>query len=500
VSFGKSHAQRAGAGKGPDSAERWTAWSPARTLAVASLLSSAPACTDPLPNQQPLGWADEVQLHTQPDLNPDPHILEINLNARVETLPIWPLSAPTELYTYEGRVPGPLIELVAGDRLIVHFTNDLPEPTTVHWHGLRIVNEMDGAPNNPQPPIGPGESFDYDFVVPDAGTFWYHPHVNSSAQVAAGLYGAFVVHAPDESEQAAPPDELTLVLSDMGINEDGTLLDPESGGDLATLFGREGNVILVNGKWVPTLDIRGGITQRWRIVNAARSRYFQLELPGSTFTRIGNDGGLLPEPIEEERVLIIPGQRADVLVTPSENNGGTQFLKWIPYERGFGSTEFRTEEQILRLSLNSDPPGKESPANFAREIEALDTQDATTVQMRLTQMEDAQGNLLMGINGIPFEELDPWPAVIGETQIWEIENAMEWNHPFHLHGFFFQEVDAQGIATEPLSWQDSIDIPAFETRRIAVHFDERPGMWMFHCHILDHADAGMMGLLELLEP
>lgn len=472
----------------------------ATSLLLLAGLSSAHACSDSLPEHQPAGWADEVTLAQQPDLNPDPHILEINLRAHVATLPIWSLAPATEVYTFEGQVPGPLIELVAGDRLIVHFTNDLPEPTTIHWHGLRIPNEMDGAPNHPIPPIGPGESFDYDFVVPDAGLFWYHPHVNSSAQVAAGLYGALLVRPKDESEAAAPEDELILVLSDIDIDDvDGTLVDPASGGDLGILFGQEGNVILVNGKWVPSINVRGGVTQRWRLVNAARSRYFQLELPGSTFTRIGNDGGLLPEPIEEERLLLVPGQRADVLVTPSEANGSIQFLKWVPYNRGFGSTEFRTDQQIMRLGVSADTPGVERAPDFAREIEPINTAGATPVLIRLTQMEDAEGNLLMGVNGKPFSELDPWTARVGETQIWEVENAMDWNHPFHLHGFFFQEVDADGSPVGAPSWQDSIDIPALETRYIAIHFDQRPGMWMFHCHILDHADAGMMGLLELSE-
>ncbi len=464
------------------------------------LLGLLSACSDSSLAHEPPGWADEIALAVPVDLNPDPHILEIELRARVETLPIWSLRPPTEVYTFGGTLPGPLIELAAGDRLIVHFTNDLPEATTIHWHGLRINNDMDGAPNHPRPPIPPGESFDYDFVVPDAGLFWYHPHVNSTAQVGFGLYGPLLVRASDSSEQAAPVDELVLVLSDIGIREDGTLNDPQAGGDLATLFGREGNVILVNGRWLPTIKVRSGVTQRWRLVNAARSRYFELELPGSTFTRIGNDGGLLPAPIEEERIFLIPGQRADVLVTPTDATGSLQFLTWIPYDRGFGSADLRTEQLIMRLDFVSGRPGQPLAVDIEREIKPVETRGATLVKMRLTEMMDADGGLLLGINDTPFEELEPWPATVGETQIWEISNEMDWAHPFHLHGYFFQEVDEGGVPIEPLSWQDSIDIPARETRWIAMVFDERPGMWMFHCHILDHADAGMMGLVHVTMP
>lgn len=470
------------------------------SVALITVWAGLVGCSEPSPNREPDGWADGLSLATLDDLNPDPHILEVNLEAIVVTLPIWSLRPPTEVYAFNGAIPGPLIELAAGDRLIVHFTNNLPEPTTIHWHGLRIDNDMDGAPHHPRPPVLPGERFDYDFVVPDAGTFWYHPHVNSSAQVGFGLYGPLVVHASDDSEAAAPEDEVVLVLSDIGINDDGTIADPSAGGDLATLFGREGNLILVNGRWLPTLNARSGVTQRWRLVNAARSRYFKLELPGTTFTRIGNDGGLLPSPIDEDAIFLIPGQRADVLVTPSEANGTVQFLTWVPYDRGFGSTELRTEQLIMRLDLTDDPPGEPTQASFSRAIEPIDVSGATAVQMRLTEMMDDEGRLLMGINDVPFEELEPWPATIGETQVWEVENEMDWDHPFHLHGFFFQALDPDGVPLEPLSWQDSINVPSRETRRIAVVFDERPGMWMFHCHILDHADAGMMGMLHLSEP
>lgn len=453
------------------------------------------ACVDEpgLANRAPPGWADELALAQPVDRNPDPHILEVELRATPATLAIWDLTPATPVYTFNGGIPGPLLELAVGDRLIVHFINELPEATTIHWHGLRIGADMDGVPEHSQPAVLPGGRFDYDFVVPDAGLFWYHPHVNSSVQVASGLYGPLLVRPSDASEDAAPPDEVVLVLSDIGISDDGTLEDPQSGGDLGTLFGREGNVILVNGRWLPTMVVRSGVTLRWRIVNAARTRYFQLSLPGTTFTRIGNDGGLLASPVEEDRLLLTPGQRADVLVTPSAAAGSLQFLTWSAYDRGFGSTEFRQDELVLRLDVSSDPPGEPTAPDFVREIQAIERGGATEVGLRLTQRKDADGHVVLGINDVPFAELPPFPARIGETQVWTIANEMDWAHPFHLHGFFFQVPGEDG----PRAWHDTVDIPAHATREIAVRFDERPGMWMFHCHILDHAEAGMMGMVEL---
>lgn len=464
--------------------------------ALAGLVTCAGEAEPPV--RAPAGWADGLALGSPVDLDPDPHVLEIDLTARPATLPLWDLTPPTPVYTFDGGIPGPLIELAVGDRLIVHFKNELPEPTTIHWHGLRIDARMDGVPEHSQPAVPPGGTFDYDFVVPDAGLFWYHPHVNSSVQVASGLFGPLLVRPADDSEDAAPDDEVVLVLSDIGIDDDGALSDPLSGGDLGTLFGREGNVVLVNGRWLPTMRARSGVTLRWRLVNAARSRYFQLELPGATFTRIGNDGGLLERPVEEERLLLAPGQRADVLVTPSAENGSLQFLTWVPYDRGFGSTEFRTNELVLRLDLEGTSSGVPSEPTFAREIEPLDLAGATRVDVRLTQMKDADGDLVLGINDVPFAELPPFPARIGETQVWTIDNQMDWAHPFHLHGFFFQVLGPDGAPERPLAWLDTVDIPAQDARTIAVRFDERPGMWMFHCHILDHAEAGMMGMIDLV--
>ncbi|MCB9704099.1 MAG: multicopper oxidase family protein [Myxococcales bacterium] len=451
------------------------------------------------PNREPEGWDDELRLASPIDRNPDPHVLEIDLVARPETLPIWSLTPPTPVYTYDGGLPGPLLELSVGDRLIVHFRNELPEPTTIHWHGLRIDAAMDGAPDHPHPPVPPGGTFDYDFVVPDAGLFWYHPHVRSAAQVGAGLYGPILVRPADGSEDAAPPDELVLVLSDIHILDDGSLGDPNSGGDFGTLFGREGNVVLTNGRWLPTIRVRSGITQRWRLVNAARSRYFQLELEGTSFRRIGGDGGLLPEAIDASRLLLIPGQRADVLVTPSDAAGSIQFLRWIPFDRGLGSAELRAPELVLRLEF-VDEAGEPVAPTLTRTIAPIDVAGATPVELRLTEMKDAEGHPLLGINGVPFGEGEPFPATVGETQVWTIDNQTDWSHPFHLHGFFFQEIDEDGAAVEPIAWLDSIDVPAHELRRIAVHFDARPGMWMFHCHILDHAEAGMMAMVDLREP
>lgn len=219
-------------------------------------------------------WDAALGLRTAPDLNPDPRILEINLEASLAQVEISP-GQRVEAWTYNGGIPGPLVRLRVGDRLIVHFTNALPTPTTVRWHGLRLPIQMDGVPGYSQPEVKTGERFTYDYVVPDAGLYWYHPHVMSAAQVGFGLYGAILVDDP--SETIAVPDEHVLVLSDIEITETGKLQSPDTGGSTGMAFGREGNIMLVNGRKNPRVAVRTGVPQRWRVVNTAKSRFFQLD-------------------------------------------------------------------------------------------------------------------------------------------------------------------------------------------------------------------------------
>ncbi len=224
---------------------------------------------------QPMDWDAQLKLREANDINPDPHIVEVNLVARVAPVEIRP-GERVELWTYDGILPGPLIRARVGDRLIVHFSNQLPAPTTIHWHGQRVPIEMDGVPNVSQPEVLPGQWFTYDFVLRDAGLFWYHPHVMSAAQVGFGLYGGLLVEDPNDGVGVV--DELVLVLSDLAVGDNGKLESPDSGGSVGMVFGREGNRVLVNGRWHGTLNVREGAPERWRIVNAAKSRYFQLEL------------------------------------------------------------------------------------------------------------------------------------------------------------------------------------------------------------------------------
>jgi FtsP/CotA-like multicopper oxidase with cupredoxin domain len=442
----------------------------------------------------PPGWDADIKLAEAPDRNPDPAVVEIDITARIAEVEV--AGTRVRAWTYNGGVPGPLIRTKVGDRLIVHFTNELDEPTTLHFHGVRVPNNMDGVPGTSQPEVKKGERFTYDFVVRDPSLYWYHPHVMSAAQVGYGLYGALLVEDPADGVDVA--DQLTLVLSDIGFDKTGTLESAESGGSAGMVFGREGGVVLVNGRSQPVLRARAGAPQRWRIVNAAKSRFFYLDLDGQTFTVIGQDGGLQERPVASDILLVTPGERVDVIVAPTGAPGSSVTLRAMLYNRGYGSIEYRSVEDHLSVAFSADAPmPKFAAPTVSRELTPPPLAGATPVAMVLTLPPQEAGHSEFRINGVPYWKATPFTAALGETQIWTVRNETDWDHPYHLHGYFFMVLDERGQPVAPRVWKDTVNVPMKSTVRIAVTFDERPGEWMIHCHILDHAEGGLMGTVRV---
>lgn len=440
---------------------------------------------------QPAGWDADLALTTPVDLNPDPNILEIELEALITEMEIIP-GTLTPVWTYNGSLPGPLIKLKVGDRLIVHFKNSVPEATSIHWHGVRLPNAMDGAPGMTQPPIETGGEFTYDYVVNDAGTFWYHPHVNSAAQVGYGLYGPMIVEDP--ADPAVFGDDLVLVLSDMSLDAQGQFLPADVGTAFGDLFGREGEVLLVNGKVMPTLQVRSGKQQRWRVINAARARYYTLRYKRIPLIRLGGDNGLMAHTETVDQIKLTPGERTDFVFTPPDAPGSEEFLKWYPTDRGYGTTFNRLSENMLTIKTVDAPAvTPEAIPDVLRTIEPIDIANAVEKDIDLTITITGDNRVIMGIAGIHHDHAVPLMAKVGETHVWTVKNATDFAHPFHLHGFFFQVLDESRVP----EWKDTVDVPAKSELKLAVTFDDRPGMWMYHCHILDHAEAGMMGHLHV---
>ena len=432
-----------------------------------------------------------------PDLNPDPNVVEVELEARVATLEV-KAGLQTEVWTYNGSLPGPLIRARKGQTLVVRFTNALPEDTTVHWHGLRVPAAMDGSEST-QTPTPPGGTFRYEFELSDAGTFWYHPHIRSSAQVGFGLYGALVVEDPDTEPEAVRVPDVTLVLSDIGIEEDGSLTPADSSGWFGDYFGREGDTLLVNGREMPVLKVRPGVAQRWRVVNASRSRYWKFALPGIPIVRVGGDAGLLERPVPQDFLTLVPGERAELFVLPpSDLPAGEQVVMALDANR-FVLPHLTDPVPFMRLLAEGEPgSGAPSLPETLRAQPEVDVAASVLTRPVVLTEHGEEGALVLGINGKAMHDAEPFMAHVNTVEVWDLGNTTNYHHPFHLHGFFFRVLAVDGKAPALSEWKDTIDVPPGATIRVAIPFDDRPGMWMFHCHILDHADMGMMGMLHLM--
>jgi FtsP/CotA-like multicopper oxidase with cupredoxin domain len=443
--------------------------------------------------------ADRLPLAAALDLNADPRTVEIELTAVVADVEISP-GRRVKAWTYNGSIPGPLIRVNVGDRLIVRFTNRLPAATTVHWHGLRVPAQMDGVPGHSQPEVAPGGTFTYDFIVPDAGLYWYHPHVMSAAQVGFGLYGAFLVNDP--SDNVGIVTEQVLVLSDIDLTASGELESPETGGSTGMAFGREGNVLLVNGRHQPRLTARAGVTERWRVVNTAKSRYFNLDPgPDQRLTKIGSDGGLQEYAVELETLVLAPGERADVLLTLGARPGTEIPVAAHLFDRGYGSVEARMGETLFTIVLDRTAALPRVPLPKAtRQLEPMSRAGASDVAIEFGITQQPDKTFYYTMNAKPLGKFSPVAATVGETQVWTITNTTPWSHPFHLHGFFFQVLDRTGQPVRPLEWKDTVSVPYKSSLQVVVQYDDRPGTWMFHCHILDHADGGLMSSVRLTRP
>lgn len=436
------------------------------------------------------------------DVNPDPHVVEVKLEAREATVELVP-DQLTKVWAYNGMVPGPLIVATLGNEIIVHLRNRLPEPTTIHWHGVELVAPMDGS-NISQAPIKPGASFTYRFRPLTAATYWYHSHINGAEQVERGLYGGLVVRNRDRDRNLGlPQDERMLILDDVLLGEDGQFsgfaTDPKSNlspqeraRQLAD--GREGNHLLVNGREVPSFEVTAGKPERWRFVNVSNGRFMRLSIPGQTMYRIGGDAGLIghpeavrnvsmfPDPADPKRrisepdpttgLLLVPGERAEVVITPRGSPGEEITVENHDFPRGRHDV-LQAKDGSLAYGHNFDD-GKADPKPLfklritgaaekyrayvppdpLRPVPRLDEKDAPVIQVPFGHEEpDAKGQAtffaaMRGEEGVPFEEMTPDDAPdvrLDETYILEVANLTKMDHPVHLHGFFFQPIETEFV-------------------------------------------------------
>jgi FtsP/CotA-like multicopper oxidase with cupredoxin domain len=465
----------------------------ARELLVPAALAVALCgCAEPQPVQE---LPATPELAPALDLDPAPDVVEIELYAEPGSVEFL-AGIPTAVLGYRDggtpgalpRVPGPLIRAKVGDRLIVHFHNRTDRPTTVHWHGLRLPATMDGNPMV-SGAVSPGGDFDYDFMLLDAGTFWYHPHVQADEQVELGLHGALLVEDPSDPPSTA---DRLFVLDDIDLDAAGSIVLEPSEED--RLFGRSGELLLVNGRPPATQVVPAGARERWRFINAANGRHFRLALGGRPFAVIAWDGGRVEAPYVVDELMIAPGERYELSIDFDGEPGEQWMLETLAVDRGDGHVDAGPRDLIeVRLGEpdgQAQGPGAEA---FARPVAMLPIGPTTPSRPFVlgTTVDPVVGPVFT-INGQRWPLNTPVEVMLGDVEIWEVENTSMHAHPFHVHGLFFEVLDVGGVAPPVRGLKDTVAIPGQSVARLALRYGE-PGMWMFHCTIFEHAEGGMMG-------
>jgi FtsP/CotA-like multicopper oxidase with cupredoxin domain len=435
--------------------------------------------------------------------------LEKTLAAAEDRVRITPEPYPqTDVWCYGGSVPGPEIRLRQGERLQVTVENRLPQDTTVHWHGLRIPNAMDGAPYVTQPPIEPEESFTYEFTVPDAGTYWYHPHAHSAEQVGRGLMGALII----EEREPLPVDrDVVWVLGDFRLEDDASIAGGFDNRMEMSMSGRIGNTVTINGRVPDRFAVRSGERMRLRLVNAAPARIFGLKFKDHRPLVVAFDGQPVePHAPEGRRIVLGPAMRTDLILDMTGKPGHSAavldtFYKGLEYKlveiAYSGEQPLRAQPLLAPAKLLPNPVPEPDLANAQR-------QEVTLAGGMMGGMGTGGGMMgMMGgsmwaINGMAVvnDDMRHMKPVLtltrGKSYILSIDNRTAWYHPMHLHGHSFRVITRNGARTKYREWRDTVLIPPRERAEIALVADN-PGDWMFHCHILDHQEGGMMSIIRV---
>ncbi|MBC7102626.1 MAG: multicopper oxidase family protein [Parvibaculum sp.] len=430
----------------------------------------------------------------------------------------------TPAWCYNETVPGPEIRVRQGERLRITVENGLAEETTVHWHGLRVPNAMDGVPHLNQPPIAPGGTFVYEFDAVDAGTFWYHPHQRSFEQVGRGLYGPLIVEEPE------PPKvdrELVWVLDDWRLTKSAEISNDFGNGHDMSHNGRIGNTVTINGRVPDARPVRSGERIRLRLINAANARIFSLDFQGHTPTVIALDGQpVTPHAPMGGLVVLGPAMRADIILDMMGEPGSRvsvidRFYRDLEYrlvDLAYGETAFRDTMPDWPIVLPANPLREPNVAAALRHEVIFNggmmggmvmaemggsmgegTSRGMGGGMMRGMMGMMHGNGIWFVNGKAAEGhvLDPMLTLERDgSHVIAMTNATAWHHPIHLHGHSFRVISRNGEPTPHREWQDTVLMAPREKVEIAFVADN-PGDWMFHCHILEHQAGGMMGVIRV---
>ncbi len=479
-------------------------------------------------------------------LTPAPNlpILSVDLTAGRAALPIFS-GRETSILRYQASVKkgsgesiqvlsdsylGPIFRVKQGQRVQVRLNNELPDPTIIHWHGLKIPEEMDG---HPRYAIAPGKSYEYDFqVINRAGMYWFHPHPHqlTGPQVYYGLAGLFIVSDEDEATLGLPAGEydLPLVIQDRMFDSQNQMVYLANG-MMDSMTGFLGDTILVNGAPNASMDVKAS-AYRLRLLNGSNSRIYKLAWEDATpLTVIATDGGLLEKPVTRDYITLAPGERVELWADFSGRTAGSEIkLISLPFS-GFssgggmmgGSSSLPLGAPFDILNLKIGEKGEDViplPARLST-IERHDVKDTVnrnnprSFTLAMQGMVHTINNRLFEMDAVAQDEI----VRLGDLEVWEFVNLegggggmgmgmmnMEMPHPMHIHGVQFQVIGRQiargneavyrdlsaGFVDD--GWKDTVLVMPGETVRVLVRFENYTGMYLYHCHNLEHEDAGMM--------
>jgi len=444
---------------------------------------------------------------TQP---PEERSTDGQLQVRLEAAPGQILLAGRQAAAlgYNGGIPGPTLRLRAGDVLKIGLVNNLTQATNLHVHGLHVSPEGNG--DNVFVSVAPGSTFDYEYKLPGdhpPGVYWYHPHHHGMVadQIFAGLFGAIIVEDPEPIESSV---ERVMVISDTTLDGLGNISAVPA---MERMMGREGELILVNGQSNPQFRARPGHRERWRIINTCVARYLRLRLDGQQLQLLGRDSGRSPTPESVDELLLTPGNRADLLVSTTS---GDSVLRAFYQNRGSmsgmmgpGSGARNPADQpdgaaLATLRVAGEPvssllavPTQKGLGDLRSAPVAAHRQIVLAAGMG---MGGGGGMMRFTINGREFNTARTDTTVAaGNVEEWTLINTSPMDHPFHLHVWPMQIIEENGHGTNSVVWQDVVNVPANGRVKVRVAFKDFRGRSVYHCHILDHEDLGMMGSIEV---
>lgn len=449
------------------------------------------------------------------------------------------------MYGFNGQVPGPLIRVPQNATITVRFHNRIDLPSSVHWHGVRLDNRFDGVPGVTQDAVAPGRDFTYTVHFPDAGVYWYHPHVREDIEQAMGLYGNMLVDSPDRSYYSPANQEQALVLSDLMIHHDTLIPFGREAPDFA-LMGRVGNVLLVNGEPEYALHVRRGEVVRFYLTNVASSRTWNLSFSGVATKVLASDVSRFEREERVPSVVLAPAERY-VIEARFDRPGRVPLLnaiQAIDHYRG----EFVAEVDTLGwVTVDSAPVAPDHAAAFAvlRRNPAVSA-DIAKYRPFFAKPPDKTITLTVATNALPLatvqfmsidtayyhpiEWVDGMPEmnwlsttrqvrwILRDDATGRENDAIDWHvkqgsvvklrifndpksfhpmqHPIHLHGQRMLVVARDGVPTGNLAWKDTVLIPVGSTVDVLIDASN-PGAWMLHCHIAEHLGSGMMLTLHV---